>query len=148
MVDILNNQIKNVSDGTEMNDASTMEQSSTMYDNGVLVMKKPPYVSKVNTNGSGQAVFYLTDTGLVGGVALFNTIKNVSINVNIGNAAIQKSYTVSGDLKTLTVSLTQQTFTSTNVLLTLLGAVTGAFTNVSYPAAGSGIAVELRVEGI
>lgn len=143
-----NGQIKDILDGSDMGDGASVAQSSTIYDNGPLAIRKPPYVHKVNTNGSGQSVFHLTADGTSSGAALFTTIKHVSIEIHVNSVSYHKAYAMSNGGKTLTVSVTQQTFNTQNVLLTLLGALVGAVTSVTYPAAGSGIEVEIHVIGI
>lgn len=141
-----NGQIKDMMDGTELGDAASVGQASSVHDAGILTVKKPDYVHKTTSNGSGQAVFYLTTDGTSGGTPIYSTVKTVHIHVNTNSSNVIPAYSLAG--VTLTISLTQQTFNTTNVLITLLGALTGAVTSVSYPAAGSGHVIEVRVTGI
>lgn len=91
---------------------------------------------------SGSAVIYLTDDHTSGGSALFTEVNYVDLNINDSANIYGRSYTLSGDLKTLTVSVTKQTFTGITLLSTpILGSVT-------LSAAPNGLSVNVKVEGL
>lgn len=87
--------------------------------------------------GAGLAVVYLTDNGLVGGNALFKSIKFIHANYTQNDPNLGRSISVSGDLKTLTITCVKQLFTgivllSTNILgsVAILPAADGTTLNI------------------
>ena len=104
--------------------------------------KLKPYPINITIGASGQQVIYLTDNGLAGGNAIFSLVMGVSIDFTSNNPNFGKSYTLSVDLKTLTVYATQQTFSTG--LAGLLSVLTGA----SIGAAPSGTTLTGFVVGV
>lgn len=105
------------------------------YVSGVQKAGAFVYASKAVTS-SGSAVFYITDDGTASGNAVFTNIFADSINIVIyGNAATYQPFTptVSGDKKSITISVNQVTNIS---VLSLL-----------FVAASNGIDVRLWVMG-
>lgn len=82
------------------------------YVSGVLKNDSFLYSSKATTNGSGVVTFYLTDDGTSSGNAVFNNVYADSISVAVyGSSANYQPYspTVSGDKKSITISINQAT---------------------------------------
>lgn len=79
------------------------------------------------TTVSGVCTIYLTNNGLVGGTAFYASIESI-IAAFVGNDTnLGKSYTISGDLKTLTITCTQQSFNGITVVgIPVLGSITVA----------------------
>lgn len=94
------------------------------------------YARTANTNASGVATFYLTSDRTVSGSALYTTVYSTTVSAmpyGGSNNYQVTSYTVSPDLKTVTVSVNQ-----------MAGAILG-FVNVTSAAAG--IPVNLKLKG-
>lgn len=72
-------------------------------------------VLSVNTT-SGVGTFFPTDTGIVGGVALYSEVFATFASVNDASNDWSFSYTVSSDLKTVTVAAKRISFTNTSIL--------------------------------
>ncbi len=97
-----------------------------------------PYTATIS---GGTAVIYLTDNGLVGGNALFSSVDYVHLDFISNDPNFGKSYTLSGDLKTLTVTAVKQVFSGVTVLgINVLGAVT-------VSAAVNGTQLSVLVQG-
>lgn len=97
------------------------------YIGGSMVYDAVPWLNTANTNASGVATFYPTDTGLAGGNALFSSIdtKTVIAMPTGGTNNYQvTSFTIASDKKSITVSVNQ-----------MAGAVLG-LVNVTTAAAG------------
>lgn len=98
-----------------MSDVSdlTSELAAKMASNGLMIFevttqKSPVKVlGKQGTVSSGQVVLYLTDTGLAGGNALFTNVYPEFFNffVNDSTTSWLPSYGLSGDKKTLTITV-------------------------------------------
>lgn len=97
-----------------LNSGLSFYQGSTMK-SGVKAVTKSVNVA------SGVATFYLTDTGLLTGAAIFTDVFMESINLSISDAAAayQMAYSLSGDKKTLTVTVNK--LTTSNILTGILG---------------------------
>lgn len=118
------------------NSTEIVQSATRAYANGVWKTGVFPYVWNKLTNSSGIATFYLTDNGLVGGNAVFTEIFPGGVAVTPYGSA--NSYqigppVVSGDLKTVTVTVTQLS----TVVLGL----------VSLSSAGANVDVRLIVLG-
>lgn len=91
---------------------------------------------------SGIAVIYLTSNGLVTGTALFSAIDYVHLDYLLNNPNLGKSYVISSDLKTLTITGVMQAFSGLSILGTpVLG-------SVSSSAAPNGTQLSVKVEGL
>lgn len=84
---------------------------------GKAVQNPREYAHTLATNASGVAVFYLTDTGLASGNALFTSIRSVQPQVNDGTTIYGFGWTISADMKTLTMTVRK----SATPVLSLLG---------------------------
>lgn len=76
--------------------------------------------------GAGNAVFYATDSGLVGGTALFSSIQDVTTKFDVAepNIAAAKAVVSNGN-KTVTINCQKQAFNGITLLSTnILGSVT------------------------
>lgn len=80
----------------------------------------------VVSGGLGIATVYLTDNGLITGKALYKSIKFVHANFVSNDPNLGRSLSLSGDLKTLTITAVKQTFTGIVILtsINVLGSVT------------------------
>lgn len=95
------------------------------YVSGVLKNDSFIYSSKATTNGSGVVTFYITSDGTAQGTAVFNNVYADSISVAVyGSTANYQPYlpTVSGDNKSITVTINQ----ATTVLLGAIQLVSAA----------------------
>lgn len=114
-------------------DTATRRKS---YVSGVLKNDSYLYVSKATTISGGGITFYITSDGTSGGTVVFNNVYSDSIAINVyGSAGNYQAYspTVSGDLKSITATISQ--------LTTVLGLLTFSTT------ATSGIDCRLYVMG-
>lgn len=119
---INNDSIIGIADGANKNDVPSMQQSAMVYVNGSTYVMLPPLVKNITTT-SGSATMYLTDTGLVGGNAIFTNVISVTIVPNSTSSFPATSYSLSG--VTLTVNATQQNFNVISLLSTsLIGSMT------------------------
>lgn len=101
-----------------------------------------PY-SAVTASGAGNAVFFSTDSGLVGGNAIFVTIQHIQASLDVAdpNVAFGKPV-VSNSNKTVTTNVQKQTFNGITLLSTnIIGSNTIA-------AAPNGVALTFLVHGI
>lgn len=148
-MDVVNGQIKNLADGADNTDAPTVEQSTSMYEGTTKHMLTKTWTGTATTSG-GTATFYLTDDGTGSGAAIFSTVVKSSANFWIESTTSQYqfgNYTLSGDKKTLTVSVTYLSASTGNVLLNLLGAVTSVLTGLTYSAVPNGVTVHMSIRG-
>lgn len=100
----------------------------------------PTSISIPTTVSGGNAVVYPTNTGLVGGAALFKSILSVQavFDANDPNYARGKAV-IAGDLKTVTVPCSRQTFTGVVVLgISVLGSNT-----VGVPVNGTALTITI-----
>lgn len=114
-------------------DVATRRKS---YVSGVLKNDSYIYVSKASTTAGGAITFYITSDGTSSGAAIFNNVYSDSIAINVyGSAGNYQAYspTVSGDLKSVTATISQ--------LTTVLGLLTFSAT------AATGIDCRLYVMG-
>lgn len=88
-----------------------------LFNGGALVSKPRVYVDSKATDGAGQAVFYLTDDGLVTGIDRFGAYSQITARVNsaanlyvIGWARVGHTLTVT--VKEVTVVAGVLTFTA------------------------------------
>lgn len=101
-------------------------------------------LAQQGTTTSGTSVFYLTEDGTSGGVALFGTeILYANAYVNDSANIYGVSYSLTNSNKTLTVTVNRQSFTST--IPPLLGI--SVLTSVSLSAAPNGTVVNVHVIG-
>lgn len=90
---------------------------------------------------SGSVIIYLTSNGLSTGTALFASVDYVHLDFVLNNPNLGKSYTLSGDLKTLTITAVTQTFTGVTVIgINVLG-------SVAIAAATNGTQLSVLVQG-
>jgi hypothetical protein len=83
---------------------------------GTEVPNSKMYTGSKTVSG-GVAVFYMTDNGAANGNALFSAITSVQPVVNDSTTVYACSWVISGDLKTLTLTVNK----SATPLLSLLG---------------------------
>lgn len=111
-----------------------------------VVASLKPIIFKSNVSGgSGGVSFSLVDGS---GNALYPNLTADKCTAVIDGVSDQYAFsapTVSSDKKTVTVTAQRQNFSSGNVLITLLGAITSALTGVTYVNAANGIGVKLIV---
>jgi hypothetical protein len=116
-MDIVNGELENVTDGILKTDAATIEQSAMVNVDGVNYLRKPDAVRTVTlAGGSGVGVCYLTDDGTATGNALFTLVTNIDFQVNGTSMFPGYGWTISPDLKTLTITASQQSFTGITVV--------------------------------
>lgn len=97
-----------------------------------------PYTA---TTTAGTAIIYLTDTGLVTGKALFLSVDYVHLDFILNDPNLGKSYVLSSDLKTLTITAVKQSFTGITVLgINVIG-------SVAIAAAATGTILSVLVQG-
>lgn len=137
-----------VADGTYT--LGTGETKGTLTLEGGVVtalQQNVAYDTKVFTatvaGGAGDAVFYATDTGLVGGTALFSSILAINARFDSGNPNLGNDKpVVSNGNKTVTIACKQQTFSGVTVLgINVLGSNT-------VGVAPNGTALTITVTGI
>lgn len=107
------------------------------------ILNKPPQAK--NWSGSttgGVAIIYLTSNGLSTGTAFYTAIEGILVMFTGNDNNLGKSYTVSVDLKTLTITCTQQSFSGITVLsIPVLG-------SVSISAVPNGTGLKVLINGI
>lgn len=106
--------------------APTIYLGTTAKTNVKLIAK-----SATIAGGAGQAIFYLTDNGLSGGTALCaNAVydETVDFEVNDSSAFYRPAWTIAGDRKSITATVTRATATGVIAVLglNLLSAPTNA----------------------
>lgn len=108
-------------------------------------------MSAAIAGGAGLVTFHPTDDGTGSGNALYSEIEVDSINAYIfDNAALYAigSPTVSGDKKTITMTVNKLGASSANALLNLLGGVVSVLNGLTLTAAPNGVTVKCAVTGI
>lgn len=99
------------------------------------------------TTTTGVCTIYLTQNGLSAGLAYYVSVKGIVVAFTGNDTNLGKSYTISGDLKTLTITATQQSFSSGNALLNLLGGLVSVLTGVTVAAVPNGTQLTAIVTG-
>lgn len=99
--------------------------------------------SAVTAGGAGNAVFYATDSGLVGGNALFASIQDITAKLDVAdpNVAMAKAV-VSNSNKTITINCQKQVFN----VITLLS--TNILGSASIGNAPNSVALTVLIHGI
>lgn len=124
------------------------DMMTQMWHNGAL-QTNVKRLTFTGTTTSGQVVFYATDGGEVDDPALCTADPtNWKFHINDTTANFAYAATVTNSHKTLTISAAQRTFTSGNVLVTLLGGLTSAITGTSMTAVPNGTTVYVTADCI
>lgn len=113
-------------------------QSNRSYHNGVQYFDLLEYSGSSTTNSSGNAVFYLTDDGTAAGKAIFSNVIAESLTltpISTSTIYLNSGATISADLKTMTISVRQNT--------SLLG-----LGLIPFSTAQAGAVVYARVKGV
>ncbi len=101
------------------------------------------------TVSGGTVVFNLVNAST--SAAVFANVYRESMSIEVEKTSAGTfewyNYSLSGDKKTLTLTVTRQGTTSGNVLLNLLGALTSVLTGIVYNAAPNGTIVYLTIKG-
>lgn len=125
--------------------------SIPMYVNGVA---KTGYSaatgSAVVAGGSGVARFYIDENNDGSGAALFSEVFADSVQayvLNASNVYIPSAVSVDASRKYVDITFKQQTFSSSNALITLLGGLASFLTGATFGAAPNGTAVKILVLG-
>lgn len=84
---------------------------------GSSLRVSPVHYSNTATTTAGAVVFTLTETGSIGGAALFSNIDYVKAEVNDATNSYNYSYLISADKKTVTVSVMRSAPTGVIALL-------------------------------
>ena len=135
-ITLLNDGVLTSQDAVTMNQLSTIVcEMNSLWVNGSQQLACQEYCGTSNTNSSGVATFYLTTNGLSNGPAIFSAVHKASFNAWIDDFTTQYlygGYTVSGDLKTLTITAK-------------IAVVTLGILNINL--APSGRAINIRIKG-
>lgn len=101
------------------------------YTSGTIFVPKADY-SNTTTTTSGNAVFYLTTTGLLSGEALYTNVTHVTPVINDSAYNYTYGWTLSADKKTLTVTAKVSSQTAVALIgLTVLGVPTNVTNGTS-----------------
>lgn len=149
-----NGQIKDLVDATDNTDGITAEQATVTYQGTNNTITKQilakEYCGSVTVSG-GTATYYLTTDGTSTGTALFsNNVFKSTANFwvdDANNSFVYGGYTVSNSNRTLVVSISRLSASSSNALINLLGAVTSFLTGIVFTGAANGTVVHLRIRG-
>lgn len=134
----------NTTTGTNLivNDLKSLdEEDLKVYNNTTLLSNVILYGHTKTTDGNGRAVFYLTNNGLAGGTAIFNTVISLSPSVVYNPTDVAMSPTVyiesiSGNAITVRAAQGQDGDIK-------IGGKSPSFVNI-----GSGVSLKLTVLGI
>lgn len=139
----LNRSISSCQSGADMNFIYDLAATVYMCDGVTLSQVVSLPFSATTASGAGNAVFFATDSGLVGGTALFASIQSIQAVVDVAdpNVAIAKPV-VSNSNKTITINCQKQTFNGVTVLgISVLGSNTVA-------NAPNGVVLSVLIHGI
>jgi hypothetical protein len=123
-------------------------QPDMMFVNGTMIDNGRLFNATSTTNG-GNVVYYLTDTGTLGGSAVFSTVVLDSLMLTAVSNTIPVSYgtpTVSADKKTLTIPVYQPTTSSSVVSVLGINVLSGV--TLVPTAAANGISVRMTIQGV
>lgn len=87
----------------------TIPTTEMYYNAGSLVTNPKKYTNTVNTNASGIATFTITNTGISSGSAIFTNVYFSKAEISDNTANYNYLYTLSGDKKTMTITVTKVT---------------------------------------
>lgn len=130
---------------------ATQMATVPMYVNGVA---KTGYSAASGTatvaGGSGVARFYLDSNNDGTGTALYSEVYATTVQayvLNSANVYIPSAVSVDGSRKYVDITMKQQAFSSTNALVSLLGALASFVTGQTFGAAPNGTVLNVLLIG-
>lgn len=139
-----------INDFCDNNDCTRPENIWIAFDGepGTTPVTKKKFFNATVSGGAGNVTFYTDTNGDGTGTALYSSLSTADLTCFVDGVSDQYAFpsiSVAVDKKSVTVNVKKQNFSSGNVLLNLLGALTSVLTGVTYVNAANSLNVKMII---